>query len=120
MTDAESAIWQQLRSCQMHGYKFRRQVPIGRFIVDFVCHEQKLAIEIDGGQHDLESECEQNRSEFIEKQGYQILRFWNHEVLENIDGVCEVISSGLLRHHPHPTLPHKGGGLPLVADREAQ
>jgi very-short-patch-repair endonuclease len=104
---------------QIYGYKFRRQVPIGKFIADFVCHEARLIIEIDGGQHELSSEREISRTSFINKQGYCVLRFWNNEVIENLEGVYAVIELRLqqgaqvsLDHdHPHPTLPHQGGGL---------
>ena len=111
MTEAEKKIWQRLRSRQAEGYRFRRQVPFGRFIVDFVCHEAKLIIEIDGGQHDRSSEQEVRRTRFLEGQGYIALRFWNNEALENPDGVHTVIAQELRRDHPHPTRPHQGGGL---------
>jgi hypothetical protein len=72
-----------LRSHQMQGYKFRRQVPIGRYIADFVCHEARLIVEIDGGQHDRSSPPEAERTGFLQNEGYRILRFWNNEVLAN-------------------------------------
>ena len=111
MTEAESRIWQILRSHQMKGYKFRRQAPIGRYIVDFVCHEVRLILEIDGGQHDRSSSQEQERSRFLENEGYRVLRFWNNEVLANLDGVHEAIADELGRITPTRTLPHQGGGL---------
>ena len=76
MTEAEGRVWQMLRSHQMTGYQFRRQVPIGRYIADFVCHEARLIVEIDGGQHDRSSPREAERSGFLQDQGYRILRFW--------------------------------------------
>jgi very-short-patch-repair endonuclease len=109
MTDAERRIWQVLRSQQMQRHKFRRQVPIGRYIADFVCHEARLIIEIDGGQHDHSSPQEPARSAFLQNEGYRVLRFWNNEVLANIDGVLEVIHSAILAT-PTPTPPHKGEG----------
>jgi very-short-patch-repair endonuclease len=111
MTEAEKLVWQILRSHQMKGYKFRRQVPIGRYIADFVCHEARLIVEIDGGQHDLSSPGEAERSGFLENEGYRILRFWNNEMLANLDGVHETIADELGRITPTQTLPHDGGGL---------
>jgi very-short-patch-repair endonuclease len=75
MTDAERQVWQILRAQQMKGHKFRRQVPIGRYIADFVCHEARLIVEIDGGQHDRSSPQEAERNGFLQNQGYRILRF---------------------------------------------
>jgi very-short-patch-repair endonuclease len=109
LTEAEKEIWQRLRSRQAEGYRFRRQVPFGRFIADFICHEAKLIVEIDGGQHDRSSEQEVWRTRFLESQGYRVLRFWNNEVLENPDGVHPVIAQELLPDHPYPTRPHQGG-----------
>jgi very-short-patch-repair endonuclease len=96
----------------MKGCKFRRQVPIGRYIADFVCHEARLIVEIDGGQHDSASPGEAARSGFLQNEGYLILRFWNHEVLANLDGVYETIADALGSITPTQTLPHQGGGLP--------
>ena len=93
------------------GYQFRRQVPIGGYIADFVCHEARLIVEIDGGQHDRSSPREAERSGFLQDQGYRILRFWNNEVLANLGGVHETIASELGRITPTQTLPHQGGGL---------
>jgi very-short-patch-repair endonuclease len=111
MTEVERRVWQILRLHQMKAYKFRRQVPIGRYIADFVCHEARLIVEIDGGQHDRSSPRETERSGFLQNQGYRILRFWNNEVLTNLDGVHETIAGALGRITPTPTLPHQGGGL---------
>ena len=95
MTDAELKVWQILRQRQIGNHKFRRQHPIGRFIVDFVCLSAKLVIEIDGGQHDLVSTPERERTQFLENQGYRILRFWNNEVFDNLEGIYLVIEAGL-------------------------
>jgi very-short-patch-repair endonuclease len=111
MTEAERRVWQILRLHQLKGYKFRRQVPIGRYIVDFVCHKARLIVEIDGGQHDRSSPREAERSGFLKNEGYRILRFWNDEVLANLDGVHETIADELGRITPTHTLPHQGGGL---------
>ena len=110
MTNAECTLWRILRQRQLDGLRFRRQVPIGRHIADFVCHEAKLIIEVDGGQHDRQSEPEIRRTDFLRRQGFRILRFWNNDVLANPQGVRETIADDVRRHHPHPTLPHQGGG----------
>jgi very-short-patch-repair endonuclease len=110
MTEAEKRIWQILRLRQIDGRRFRRQVPLGRYIADFVCYEARLIIEIDGGQHDASAPQEAERSRFLQGEGYRILRFWNNEVLSNLEGVYATIVDNLRRHLPHPTLPHRGGG----------
>ena len=111
MTEAERRVWRILRSEQIKGYKFRRQVPIGRYIADFVCHEARLIVEIDGGQHDRSSLQEAERNSFLQNEGYRILRFWNNEILATLDGVHETIAGELDRITPTQTLPHHGGGL---------
>src|SRR5215472_6272052 len=119
MTEAERRLWQMLRSRQNQGWRFRRQVPIGGFIADFACHEARLIVEIDGGQHDPSTEEETGRTRFLEGEGYRVLRFWNNEVLDNPEGVRSAITEHLQRDHPHahstghphPTLPHRGGGV---------
>jgi very-short-patch-repair endonuclease len=88
-TDAESLLWKHLRTKQMEGIKFRRQQPIGRFIVDFVSFEKKVIIEVDGGQHS--EEADRDREQWLRSQGFNVLRFWNNEVLENTEGVLQVI-----------------------------
>ena len=92
-TDAERAIWRLLRNRQFAKSKFRRQHPIGPYVVDFYCHDRRLVIEIDGGQHTAERD--RKRSQFLEKRGLTVLRFWNNEVLGNIDGVGELILRAL-------------------------
>jgi very-short-patch-repair endonuclease len=110
MTEAEKRLWQMLRLRQTEGYRFRRQVPTGRFIADFVCHAARLIVEIDGGQHDLSSEEEPSRTRFLETEGCRVLRFWNNEVLDNPEGVRPVIAKSLHEVTPTQTLPHQGGG----------
>ena len=110
MTVAERRVWQILRLHQMKGYKFRRQVPIGRYIADFVCHEARLIVEIDGGQHDRSWSEEGSRTHFLKGQGYRVLRFWNNEVLDNPDGVYKTIVDELGRITPSPPSPIKGEG----------
>ncbi len=92
-TEAEKNLWQVLRSKNM-GVKFRRQAVVGRYIVDFVCFKRKLIVEVDGGQH-AESKGDEVRDEWLKRQGFKILRFWNHDVLGNLDGVYQKIEGCL-------------------------
>ena len=85
-TDAEAVIWRQLRAHRFVGNKFKRQQPIGKYIVDFVCFEAKLVVEVDGGQHN-ESVADSIRDAWLESQGFVVLRFWNNEVMQNLEGV---------------------------------
>ena len=93
MTDAENRMWYFLRNRRLKGYKFVREYVIDPYIVDFLCREQKIIVEIDGGQHaDAEAiEYDKKRTAFLEKKGYRVLRFWNEEVFINIDDVLEAI-----------------------------
>ena len=108
MTDAERVMWRLLREA-FPDWRFRKQVPIRHFIVDFASHAGKLVIEIDGGQH--ATEVDAPRSAIIEDEGYRVIRFWNNEVLGNREGVWTVIDAALHGHHPTPTPPHQGEGL---------
>jgi len=94
-TETERLLWRHLRAKQMKGYKFRRQEPIGPYVVDFICQEAKVIIEVDGGQHSVEKERDLERDRWLEEQGYKVLRFWNNEVLTNIHGALEVIRSNI-------------------------
>ena len=94
-TDAERKLWWHLRYRLDAASHFRRQVRLGRYLVDFASHRTRLVVEVDGGQH-VESAADIARTMFIETQGYRVLRFWNHDVLRNIDGVLEVIQSEIL------------------------
>ena len=94
-TEAEKVLWGQLRFWQVDGYKFRRQQPLGKYIVDFVCLEKKLIIELDGGQHAEQSEYDAQRDGWLRAQGFTVLRFWNNDVLQNINGVKDAIVSQL-------------------------
>jgi BirA family biotin operon repressor/biotin-[acetyl-CoA-carboxylase] ligase len=91
MTDAEKRLWSHLRARQFCGVKFTRQFPIGGYIVDFACRSLRLAIECDGGQHGPETDTA--RTAAIEAHGYRVIRFWNHDILENTDGVLETIAA---------------------------
>ena len=109
-TDAERRLWLQLRDRRFLGLKFRRQVPVGCYIVDFACIEKALAIELDGGQHGLTVDEDRRRTHWLEQQGWRVLRFWNNDVLQNIDGVLENIAIALeASPHPVPT-PQAGEG----------
>lgn len=91
MTDAERLLWSKLRRKQMHGHMFRHQAPIGPYIVDFACLTIKLVIEVDGGQHNINKAADEKRTAWLESQGYRVMRFWNNEVLQNLEGVLEAI-----------------------------
>ncbi|TCV84676.1 endonuclease domain-containing protein [Sulfurirhabdus autotrophica] len=97
-TEAEKKLWQHLRAKQLYGYKFKRQQPIGDFVVDFVCFEKKLVAELDGGQHADEVHVIKDaaRTDWLQSQGFVVLRFWNHDVLQNMDGVWDVITQHLM------------------------
>ena len=93
-TDAEVRLWRCLRGRRLEGAKFLRQFPIGDFIADFACREAHLAIELDGGQHS--DAVDGPRTEIIERFGCRVIRFWNHDVLQNTYGVLEAIRTELL------------------------
>ncbi len=90
-TDAEKILWRQLRGRQMLQYKFRRQFPIDPYIVDFVCLDLKLILELDGSQHIEQAEADLTRTGFLNQCGFEVIRFWNNDVFENLDGVLESI-----------------------------
>ena len=95
MTDAERHLWSRIRARQLHGFKFRRQYPIGPFVADFACLEAHLIIEVDGSQHAERSHADGQRSAFLAHRGFRVLRFWNNEVLAQTDGVLEQIVAAL-------------------------
>jgi very-short-patch-repair endonuclease len=97
-TDAERALWAKLRNKQLEGVKFRRQQPLGRYVVDFLSFERRIIVEIDGGQHNEEevSKRDEERTAWLQERGYRVLRFWNNEVLANMEGVVEKIREALL------------------------
>jgi very-short-patch-repair endonuclease len=94
MTDAEAKLWSILRNRNMDGHKFVRQVPIGPYVSDFACREGNLVVEVDGGQHN-ESTTDVVRTTELAKHGYRVIRFWNNDVLTNLEGVYDVISREL-------------------------
>jgi very-short-patch-repair endonuclease len=93
-TEAERRLWGILRGQRLAGFKFRRQATVGPYIVDFLCHAEKLIIELDGGQH-AESERDRCRDAWFERRGYRVLRFWNTEMMTNRDGVVFAIGRSL-------------------------
>jgi very-short-patch-repair endonuclease len=103
MTDAEQILWRCLRRKQIGGFRFRRQHPFERFVLDFYCCDAKLAIELDGGQHNEPAvkDHDEARTALLEKHGIQVIRFWNNEILLNIEGVLESIYSVLLQRSAH-------------------
>jgi len=109
-TEAECKLWWHLRHrLAIPGTHFRRQVQIGRYVADFVCHAHRLVIEVDGSQHGVKSAVDQERTRVLETHGYRVLRFWNNDVLSNINGVLEDIQCALTAT-PTPNPSPQGGG----------
>jgi very-short-patch-repair endonuclease len=107
-TIAEQRLWYRLRSRSLYGMKFVRQEPIGPYIVDFVCRKHRLIIEVDGGQH-CENVRDGIRDRWLKEHSYRVLRFWNNDVIRNIDGVLETIASALPHDRTAPSPPPKSG-----------
>ncbi len=95
LTDAERLLWRHLRNRGLYGHKFRRQHPVGRYVVDFVCIEEGVVVELDGGQHSKQVIEDEERTLYLESKGFQVLRFWNNDVLTNAEGVLKTIASAL-------------------------
>lgn len=91
LTDAEQKLWYHLRAHRFMGRKFKRQKPMGRYVVDFICLEEKLIIELDGGQHAENTGYDQERDSWLRSEGYTVLRFWNNELMNETEGVLERI-----------------------------
>ena len=100
-TDAEQRVWRLLRNRTLQDFKFRRQHPIGPYVADFVCLEQRLIIEVDGSQHAEQAHYDSQRTTRFEAAGYRVLRFWDNDVLTNTESVMQAIY-GALRAAPHP------------------
>ncbi len=113
MTDTERFVWQRIRYRQIGGCKFRRQHPLGSFIVDFVCLERKLVLELDGGQHAERAKYDEDRTAWLAVRGYRVFRLWNNEAFDNWDGVAERLLALLTGATPHPE-PLRGSDLPLT------
>jgi very-short-patch-repair endonuclease len=115
-TDAERTLWFRLRDRRLLGFKFRRQAAINQYVVDFCCADARLIIEIDGGQHAERTEKDLNRTQILESMSYIVLRFWNNDVMQNIDGVLEEIVRTLKQQRPEPPHPNP---LPLGEREQA-
>jgi very-short-patch-repair endonuclease len=121
-TEVERILWSELRDHRLIGASFRRQVPIGNYVADFVCHAAKLVIELDGGQHfsDSQEAADARRSAIIEANGFQVLRFSNHDVITNRPGVLETIATAIAARAPTLTLPRKREREQEVPDGKSQ
>ena len=104
-TLAEHRLWMRLRARQLDGCRFRHQFPIGGYVVDFVCRRRRLVVEVDGGQHAERREADAARTAWLERRGYKVVRFWNSDVLEAIEGVVETILAELRDRDPPPPRP---------------
>jgi adenine-specific DNA-methyltransferase len=113
MTDAEALLWMLLRNRRIAGAKFRRQHPVGRYILDFYCGEKKLGVELDGGQHGEAVEYDQLRDGWLQAQGIRMLRFWNNQMLAETEAVMEVIFQTVVETNSNKEvpLPQAGEGL---------
>lgn len=109
-TKAEIKIWRHLKNRALAGFKFRRQCPIGPYIVDFVCLEKMVVIEIDGGQHAEQMKIDARRTAYLKSRGFEVLRFWNNEVLANTDSILSVILATLVNIPSSPALLPEGEG----------
>jgi len=119
MTDTEQKLWYRLRNRQLSGCKFRRQHEIDQYIVDFVCTEAMLIIELDGGQHADQVNYDERRTQYLQAMGYRVLRFWNNDALVNIESVLTVILDALASPAPHPNpLPAGERGLSAPESEE--
>ncbi len=118
MTDAEVHLWMRLRGKQIHGHYFRRQVPIGSYVADFVCVKAHLIIEVDGSEHLSAAKWDQKRTAWLQSRGYRVLRFWDNDVLQGTQSVLESIRIAL---QTAPTLPSPAsGGGENVSDLAAE
>jgi very-short-patch-repair endonuclease len=111
MTDAERKLWFALRDRRFANFKFRRQVPVGPFIADFICYAARLIIEVDGGQH-ADSSTDARRDAWFAANDFLVLRFWNNDVLSNLEGVLTSIIAALERRTPHPARASRGRPSP--------
>ena len=109
-TDAEQTLWRHLRARHLQGWKFRRQHQVGSYIVDFVCTDAWLIVELDGGQHADQVTYDERRTLELQAMGYRVLRFWNNDVLANPESILEVLLEALASPGPPPPPPPPGGG----------
>jgi len=115
-TDAERRLWSAVRDRRLNGYRFRRQYPIGPFIVDFACTKERLIVEADGGQHS-DSKTDDARTAWLESRGWRVVRFWNNEILQNPEGVIDAILRELRGDDPHPAAASQQPPSPAVRER---
>jgi very-short-patch-repair endonuclease len=108
-TDAERRLWSAISARKVAGVRFNRQVSIGPFVCDFVARGPRIVLEVDGGQHDVQAEADRDRTRFLEEQGFRVLRFWNHDVLGNLDGVIARLEQALC-DLPSPNPSRAAGG----------
>ena len=108
-TQVEARIWEALRNRKLGGWKWKRQVPRGSYIVDFPCVEANLIVELDGGQHAEQVAYDTRRTSYLEGLGYRVLRVWNHSVIEDASGVCDTILAACGGEAPHLTSPRERG-----------
>jgi very-short-patch-repair endonuclease len=114
MTPAEALLWTRLRGRRLAGFKFKRQVGVGPFIADFYCWEAKLIVEVDGAQHAERTRYDIDRTAYLKREGYRVLRFWNNQVIEELESVLIAIRAVLEERVPSPSHPPAAGGpLPL-------
>jgi very-short-patch-repair endonuclease len=97
MTDAERRLWYFLRGSRFQGWKFRRQVPMGPYVADFLCERARLVVEVDGGQHGDNVKRDEARTRWLEARGYRVVRYWNNDVLGNTDGVLTALIAELVQ-----------------------
>ncbi len=116
-TDAEILFWRHLRDRRLDGHKFRRQQPIGKYIVDFICFERRLIVELDGSQHFDQAEYDEQRTRALQSAGFRVLRFWNNDVLDNMEGVLEKLLEHLAAPSPQPS-PARGEGVRKIASTQ--
>lgn len=107
-TQPEQILWSYLKKSQLNGLKFRRQQPIGKYIVDFLCCSKKLVIELDGGQHCETEEYDKTRDNFLETEGYKVIRIWNNDIYDNIEGVMEYLNNITTSPTPNPSPQGRG------------
>ena len=105
-TQTEALVWSRLRRRRLGGHRFRRQHPVGRHVADFVCLKQRLAIELDGGQHAEQAKYDRARDDYLRQRGFRVLRLWNSEVMGDLDATLDAILSALKA--PDPTAPPEG------------
>ena len=120
MTDAERLLWRHLRNRELDSWKFRRPYPVGSFIVDFICLEKNLVIEVDGGPYAENEEQDIQRAAYLNRMGYRVFRFWNNQVMQETEGVLEAILAILSNTDqncpsPQPSPPRGGEGEVIIA-----